>query len=386
MLVVGAGPNGLAAAIAMARDGWPVTVVEGAATIGGGARSAELTLPGFVHDVCSGIHPLGVASPFFRELALQEEGLEWIHPPLPLAHPFDDGTAAVLARDLRETGESLLPDAAAWSGLFAPLVGDWLLLAPEILAPPMHFPRHPLILARFGLTALRSAARVATRRFRGERAKALFAGLAAHSFLPLERFGSAAFALVLGAAGHAVGWPLPRGGSQQIAAALAACLQGMGGTILTGRPVASLAELPRARTILLDVTPRQLLALAGDRLGGHYRRQLEQYRYGPGVCKVDWALAGPIPWRAADCARAGTVHLGGTLTEIAAAEREVWAGEHPARPFVILAQQSLFDPTRAPARPAHRLGLLPCAGRLRAGCQRRHRGAGRTLRPRVSAT
>lgn len=346
-IVVGAGPNGLAAAIEMARAGWPVTVVEGSETLGGGARSAALTLPGFVHDVCSAIHPLAAGSPFFRELSLERHGLVWIDPPTPLAHPFDDGTAALLERDLRATGESLGEDGSAWAAMFGPLAEEWERLAPEILAPP-HLPRHPLVLARFGLSALRSATRLAGR-FRGEPARALFAGLAAHSFLPLEQPLSAAFALVLGAAGHALGWPIPRGGSQSLADALAACLRELGGSILTGRPVSSLEELPAGRIILLDVTPRQLLALAGGRLDNRYRQQLERYRYGPGVCKVDWALAGPIPWKAAECARAGTVHLGGTLAEIAAGERAVWQGEHPQRPFVLLAQQSLFDPSRAPA-------------------------------------
>lgn len=347
VLVVGAGPNGLAAAIEMARNGWPVALMEGADTVGGGLRSAELTLPGFLHDVCSAIHPLAVSSPFFSDLPLAQQGLVWVQPPVPLAHPLDDGTAAVLTRHLAATAAGLGRDGPAWRGLFAPLVEDWPRLAPEILRP-LHLPRHPLLLARFGLNGLRSASRLAGRRFAEAPARALFAGLAAHSLLPLEASISAAFALVLGAAGHAVGWPFPRGGAQRLADALAGCLRELGGTILTGWPVTSLEELPPARTVFLDLSPRQVLAVAGDRLGRHYRQQLQKYRYGPGVCKVDWALAGPIPWRAAECAGAGTLHLGGTLEEIAESERAVWAGEHPQRPFVILAQPSLFDPTRAP--------------------------------------
>ncbi|MFA5514860.1 MAG: NAD(P)/FAD-dependent oxidoreductase [Desulfuromonadales bacterium] len=347
VVVVGSGPNGLAAAIVMAREGWPVTVVESAAAIGGGLRSAELTLPGFTHDICSAVHPLAVASPCFAELPLAEHGLHWVHAPLPLAHPFDDGTAAILARNIEETGESLGPDAETWKNLFSPLVADWEPLLAEILAPPLHLPSHPLLLARFGHTGLRSATGVAER-FRGMRAAGLFAGLAAHSFLPLEKKLSAAFALVLGAAGHAVGWPFPRGGAQKIADALTSCLQGMGGEICTGRTISNLRQL-RAKTVFLDVTPRQLLEIAGERFSKMYRNRLRQYRYGPGVCKVDWALAEPIPWRAEACRRAGTVHLGATLEEIAAGEGQVWAGKHARQPFVLLTQPSRFDPTRAPA-------------------------------------
>ena len=348
-IVVGSGPNGLAAAIEIARLGaLPVTLIEGAERIGGGMRSAELTLPGFVHDICSAIHPLGVGSPFFSSLPLADYGLRWIHPPAPLAHPFDDGTAALLERSVEATGATLGEDGGAYERLMAPLVADWPQLAEEILGPP-HLPRHPVMLARFGMPALRSAAGLARQIFRGQRARALFAGLAAHSLLPLERPVSAAFALVLGLAGHAAGWPLPEGGAQRLADALATCLEHLGGEIVTGRPIASLEEVAGARLVLLDVTPRQLLEMAGPRLGALYRRQLGRFRYGSGVFKIDWALNGPIPWRAPACARAGTVHLGGTLEEIAAGERAIWQGRHPAKPFVLLAQQSLFDPSRAPA-------------------------------------
>ncbi|HEY7732735.1 MAG TPA: NAD(P)/FAD-dependent oxidoreductase [Gaiellaceae bacterium] len=346
-IVVGSGPNGLAAAIALAGAGRSVLVLEGSETIGGGLRTEALTLPGFRHDTCSAIHPLGVASPFFRSVPLAAHGVHWIHPPAPLAHPLDDGTAVLLERSLDETAAGLGPDGLAWRRLLGPLVPA----APELIdgtLAPLGVPRQPVPMARFGLRALRSASGLARSRFDGERARALFAGCAAHSLLPLESAATAAFGLVLALLGHAVGWPLPRGGSQRVADALASYLVSLGGELETGRPVASLAELPPARVTMLDVTPRQLLALAGDRLGGRYRRALERYRYGPGVVKVDYALSGPVPWRSAECARAATVHLGGRLDEIAAAEAEVASGGHPLRPFVLAAQQSLFDPSRAP--------------------------------------
>ena len=347
-VVVGSGPNGLAAAITFAQAGRSVLVLEAADTIGGGCRSAELTVPGFVHDVCSAIHPLGLGSPFFRVLPLHEHGVEWIHPPAPVAHPLDDGTAVLVERSVKETARGLGPDGQAYEDLMGPLVGDWDRLVPELLGP-LRLPRHPVALARFGLKAIRSARGLAEARFRGERARAVFAGIAGHAILPLERTATAAIALVLGTVAHAVGWPLPRGGSQRIADGLASYLRSLGGRIETGSPVESLGRLPPARAILLDVTPRQLLGLAGDRLRGRYRRQLEAYRYGPAAFKLDYALSGPVPWRARECARAATVHLGGTLPEIAASEAAVGRGEHPERPFVLLAQQSLFDPSRAPA-------------------------------------
>ena len=347
-VVVGAGPNGLAAAIALARAGLSVRVLEAADSVGGGARSAELTLPGFVHDVCSAIHPLGVASPFFRSLPLAEHGLEWIEPPAALAHPFDDGTAALLERSPEATVHAVGADDEQWRRLFAPLVRDADSLLEDVLAP-LHVPAHPLLLARFGARAGLPATALARLSFGGERARGVFAGLAAHSMLPLGRPPTAAFGLVLGLLGHAVGWPFPRGGSQQLSDALASYLRSLGGEIETGRRVESLAELGDPRVVLLDVTPRGLLALAGDRLPPFYRRRLERYRYGPGVFKLDWALDGPIPWRAEECARAATVHLGATLEEIAASEAAPARGEIAERPYVLLAQQSLFDPTRAPA-------------------------------------
>jgi len=347
-VVIGSGPNGLAAAITLAQADRSVLVLEAGATIGGGVRSAELTLPGFLHDTCSAIHPLAASSSFFRALPLHKYGLEWIHPPAPLAHPLDDGMVAVLERSVEATGETLGPDAAAYRKLMIPFVTDWERLAVDMLGPLSIPPHHPLVLARFGLRAVRSARGLAESLFDGERARALFAGMAGHSMLPLERSPTAAFGLVLGIAGHAVGWPIPRGGSQRIADALAGYLRSLGGEIMTGWRVESLDELPSSRLILADVTPRQLLGIVGHRLPAGYRRKLQGYRYGPGVFKLDLALDGPIPWKAESCARASTVHVGGTFEEIAAAERAVWQGKHPAKPFVLLAQQSLFDPNRSP--------------------------------------
>jgi phytoene dehydrogenase-like protein len=346
-IIVGSGPNGLAAAVTLAQAGLAVRVYEGRDCPGGGARTAELTLPGFSHDVCSAIHPLGIGSPFFRTLPLGEHGLEWIHPPAALAHPFDDGTAALLDRSVELTSQTLGEDGLAYRRLMAPLVANWGRLADALLGP-MRFPRHPLIMLRFGLRAMRSAYHLAEALFKGERARGFFAGLAAHAIMPLEKLLTSAFGLLLGMLGHVVGWPFPRGGAQQITNALVSYLRRLGVELVTNAAIASLGELPPARAVLLDITPLQLLNLAGTRLPGGYRQRLERYRYGPGAFKVDWALDGPIPWRAALCARAGTVHVGGTLAEIAASERAVWRGEHPENPFVLVAQQSLFDPTRAP--------------------------------------
>jgi phytoene dehydrogenase-like protein len=346
-VVIGSGPNGLAAAVTLARAGRSVLVIEAADTVGGGMRSAELTLTGFVHDVCSAVHPLAVGSPVFRAMPLAEHGLEWIHPPAPLAHPLDNGSAAMLERSFVETGRTLGSDARAYRRLMEPLTSDFDHIVGDILGPP-HPPKHPIADLRFSVWAARAARGVARAWFSGEHAKALFAGLAAHSFLPMEQAPSAAIGLVLGMAGHAVGWPVPRGGSQSIANSLTSYLRSLGGEVTAGWHINSLDELPTARTILCDVSPRALLHLAGTRLSGRYRRALSKFRYGPAAFKLDWALSGPIPWKAEACRRAGTVHLGGTFAEIAAAERAVWHGEPPKRPFVLLAQSSLFDPTRAP--------------------------------------
>jgi phytoene dehydrogenase-like protein len=347
-VIVGSGPNGLAAAITLARAGRSVLVLEGAGTVGGGLRSAELTLPGFVHDPCSAFHPLGIASPLWRRLPLAEHGLAWIQPPAPLAHPFDDGTAVVVERDVAATAGQLGGDARAYRRLMGTFAGDWERIIQEFLGP-LRFPRHPFSLVRFGLAALWPATTLARFAFHGERARALFAGTSAHSIMPLEWPATAAFGFMLGILAHAVGWPIVRGGSQRFADALASYFRSLGGEILTGRTVRSLADLPPAAASLFDVTPRQLIAIAGDRLPGGYQRRLGRYRHGPGVCKVDFALDGPIPWRAAECLRAGTVHVGGTLGEIAVAEGAAWRGEYPERPFLILGQQTLFDPSRAPA-------------------------------------
>jgi phytoene dehydrogenase-like protein len=346
-VVVGAGPNGLAAAVELARNGRSVAVLEAEETIGGGTRSAEITLPGFVHDLGSAIHPLGYASPFFKALPLEEHGLEWVHPPAPLAHPFDDGTAAVLERSVEETAAALGPDARAYERLMRGIAEDTDKIAAYFVGSPRLI-RHPLALATSGLRALRSARNLAENVFEGERARGLFAGNAAHSFLPLGKSPSAMFGLLLGTLGHAFGWPFPKGGSQRIADALASYLRSLGGEIFTGFRVRSVDEVPHTRTVLFDVTPRQLLDIAGEHFTERYQNALKSYRYGPGVCKVDFALDGPIPWKAEECLRAGTVHLGGTLDEISAGEAAVWRNEHPERPFVLLAQQSLFDPTRAP--------------------------------------
>ncbi len=356
-IVIGSGPNGLAAAITIARQKRSVLVVEAEPTIGGGARSAALTLPGFVHDVCSAIHPMAVASPFFLSVDLAEYGVEWIHPPAPLAHPLDDGTAAMLERSLDDTARTLGPDGNAYKRLFGPLVANAADLFADALGP-LRPPRHPIVMARFGLRALWPARTLARWCFRGPHARALFAGLAAHAILPLEQPLTAAVGLLLGTAGHAAGWPLPRGGSQQISDALAGLLQSLGGEIVTGFRVQTLAELPSAKAYLFDTVPRHLARICGDRLPLGFRRRLEQFRHGPAVFKVDYALDGPIPWRAEGCRRAATVHLGGTLDEIAAAERAVAHGEHPDRPYVLVAQQSLFDPTRAP--PGMHTGWAYC--------------------------
>lgn len=346
-VVVGSGPNGLAAAIAMARAGRSVVVREQADVIGGGTRTEELTLPGFLHDVCSTVHPLAVSSPFFRALPLAEHGLEWIHPPTCLAHPLDDGSVGVLERSMEETGASLGEDAEAWKKLLGPWVKRWLVLAEDVLGP-LEFPDHPLLLARFGVSGIRPAYGLAMRAFKGDRARALFAGNAAHSMVPLTRSPTGAFGLTLASAGHAVGWPIAKGGSRSISAALASYLRSLGGEIVTGAPVETIDELAGVKTILLDLTPRQVLRVAGHRLPGRYRRALERFRYGAGSFKMDWALSGPVPWRNPECARAATVHLGGTLDEVAASEDAPLAGRVPEKPFVLLVQPTLFDPSRAP--------------------------------------
>jgi phytoene dehydrogenase-like protein len=345
---VGSGPNGLAAAITVARAGQSVLVLEARETIGGSTRSAELTLPGFLHDVCSAVHPLAVSSPFFRTLPLAEHGLEFIHPPAPLAHPLDGGRAVLLETSLPASVASLGTDGEAYRRLIGGTVKDWKRIESAILGPLLRIPRHPAALGRFALAAARSTTGLASKKFSGESARALFAGAAAHSMLPLEQLGSASFGLVMLALAHVGGWPIVRGGSQQIADALAAYFRSLGGEIETGAPVRSLDALPKAKMVLCDVGPSQLIALAGSRLPTRYQRALTRYRYGPGVFKLDYALDGPVPWKAPECARAATVHLGGTLREIAESERAPWRRQNAERPYVLVAQPSLFDPTRAP--------------------------------------
>ena len=347
-VVIGSGPNGLAAAITLARAGLSVLVVEGADTIGGGVRSADLTLPGFVHDVCSSVYPMAVVSPFLRQLPLADHGLKWVHPLTLVAHPLDDGSAAVLEQPVEVTADRLGADADAYRHLMGPLVRDSEKLFADLVGP-MRIPRHPIAALRFGLPALRSGRGLAEAHFRTDHGRALWAGLASHAVLPLEHRPGAAIALMLAIAGHAAGWPFVAGGAQQLSEALASYFRALGGEIRTGWLVKAVDELPPARAVLLDVTPRQVIALAGHRLPASYTRRLAKYRYGPGIFKVDWALAGPIPWTAAACHTAGTVHVGGTLAEIADAERAPFEGKHAERPFVLLTQPSVCDPTRAPA-------------------------------------
>ena len=347
-VVVGAGPNGLAAAITLAKQGLKPVVLEGSETIGGGARSSELTLPGFIHDIGSAIHPLGAASPFFSSLPLSQFGLEWIKTPVALAHPFDDGTAAVLEPSIEATAEGLDADAKSYINLVSPYVGYWDDLVIDLLGT-RRWPKHPLTLAIFGLRAFHSATNLVDGFFKGYRARSFFAGLAAHSALPLSLVPSAVFGLTLCVAGHTVGWPIPRGGTGSITGALAGYLQAQGGRIETGRYVKSVAGLPDSKAVFFDTSPETLLEVYKDRLPAKYKGRLQNYKYGPGVFKIDWALSAPIPWSAKECAEAGTVHLGGTFDEIAESELAVWEGRVTDKPFVVLSQPSLFDSSRAPA-------------------------------------
>jgi phytoene dehydrogenase-like protein len=346
-VVVGAGPNGLAAGVRLAQAGASVVVVEQHDQLGGGCRSAEMTLPGFVHDVCSAVHPMGAASPYLRSLPLHEHGLQWLDPDVLLAHPLDDGTAGVLLRGVEDTAVAL--DDPTWTRLFGPLVRRWDDVLDAVLTPVLRVPRHPLSLARFGVRALWPATALASRALGRERSRALFAGIAAHSVNSLRRPLTSAAGLVLGGAGHAAGWPVAAGGSQAIVDALASYLRHLGGDVETGRRIGTFADLPPARTVLFDTAPRHLLGIVGDRLPPGYRRRLDRFRHGPGSFKLDYALAGPVPWAAEACRRAGTVHVGGTMDEVASAEAQVSRGRHPERPFVLVAQQSLVDPRRAPA-------------------------------------
>lgn len=346
-VVIGSGPNGLAAAIVLAEAGYGVEVHEAQPTIGGAARTLPLTLPGFSHDFGSTIHAMAAGSPFFSCLKLEQHGVEWIHPPAPLAHPLDDGTAVMLERDLSDAARALGADGNRWRRFFAPLAENWTRLAEEIFQPVIHMPRHPLLLTRFGIRALTPAS-LFVRKFTDARTHALFAGIAAHSFLPLEAPLSSSGGIMLAAAAHAVGWPMARTGAQSITDALASILRDLGGCTYSNSRITSLDSFSRDTLFLCDISPRQLLAITGHRLEPGFQQDLQKFKPGPGAFKVDYALSSPIPWKASDCLRAGTVHLGGTFEEIAAAERAVANGEHPERPFILLAQPTLFDKTRAP--------------------------------------
>ena len=346
-VVIGSGPNGLAAAIELARAGRSVLVLEAKATIGGGTRTEELTLPGYLHDVCSAVHPLAVASPFFKSLPLDKFGLEWCYPLASLAQPFEDGSAAVGYQSLEYTAEKLGEDGPRYRKLFEPLVNHAEALLSETLGP-LRPPRHPVLMMRFGLRALYSANVLAHRWFRQDHAKGLFAGMAAHSVLPLERPLTAAVGLMLGITAHAVGWPVAKGGSREITNAMARYLLSLGGEIVVNSPIHELNELPKASAVLFDVTPPQIAEIARNELPEKYLKKLNKYRFGPGIFKVDWALDGPIPWKAEACGLASTVHVGGTLAEVADAERAAWENRIAERPFLLIAQQSLFDDTRAP--------------------------------------
>lgn len=347
-VVVGSGPNGFGAAITLAKAGRKVLLVEAMDELGGGMRSAELTIPGYIHDVCSAVHPLAVGSPFFRDLPLAQFGLEWIWSPAELAHAFDDGTTALMFRSVDETATQFGKDADAYRRLFGPLAERWDKLADFLLGPPIGIPKHPILTALFGLQALRPATSVAEGHFKTDDARAFFSGLAAHSILPLGKPLSASFGLVLGALGHTVGWPIPKGGSQSIANALAGYLRSLGGEVQTGINVKSLSDLPKAKAYLFDTSPASLVKIAVESLNSGYRTKLEAFEYGPGVFKMDWALSEPIPWKDPRCAQAVTVHLAGTYADFVRSEKEPWENRPPEKPFVLLAQPSLFDPTRAP--------------------------------------
>jgi phytoene dehydrogenase-like protein len=334
--------------VRLARAGLSVLVREAAPVVGGGTRTEQLTLPGYLHDVCSAVHPMGVASPFFRELPLAQYGLEWVHTPTLLVHPFDDGSVVTLERTLESSAHALGADGAAYRDLVEPFVERWEDLVYDALRP-IRIPRSPFLMARFGLHALRSVDGLVRARFRNDATRAMFAAVAGHCMLPLDWAGTASFGLMLCITGHAVGWPLARGGSKSIAHALAAYLTELGGTIETDAPVTDLQELPPARALLFDLTPRQLLRLAGDRLPPRYRRQLERFRYGPGAFKIDWALSESVPWRNVRCSESPVLHLAGGYDEVLASERAPWDGIEGQRPFVLFVQPSLFDRARAPA-------------------------------------
>ncbi len=381
-VVVGSGPNGLAAAIEIAAAGRKTLLVEARETLGGGARTAELTLAGFRHDVCSAIHPLAIESPFFQRLSLAEYGLEWIQPEIAVAHPLEDGSALAMPQSLDATVEQMGRDGAAYRRLIEPLVENASRLFPEFLRP-LHLPQHPILLSRFAWRGAGSAERFVRTWFQTPLVQGMFAGMAGHSIMPLNRRLTAAVGLMFCTTVHCNGWPFPRGGSQKIVDSLAAYFRSLGGEIRTSLEVKSLSDLPASRAVLFDLTPRQVVAIAGDELPNRYRRKLERFQYGPGVFKLDYALSGPVPWAAEACRRAGTVHLGGTVEAIAQSESAMWHGEVSDRPFVLAAQQSLFDDSRA-NRPAYLVGLLPCATRVNDRYDRTNRSTDRAVCTRIS--
>lgn len=346
-VVIGSGPNGLSAAIVLQQAGLSVLLLESKPTIGGGLRTAALTLPGYSHDICSAIHPFAVFSSFFRSLPLESHGLEYIYPPIAAAHPFDDGTAAILQKSVEQTASSLGQDDRSYQRLIQPILKDWDKISPFILKP-FSFPAYPLALARFGLNGILPVSKLVKKYFHSMQGKGLMAGMAAHAMQPFTNIATAAIALVFNLLGHDRGWPMAKGGSQQIANALGSYFLSLGGKIETNFTVNSLDQLPSSHAILLNITPKQLIQIAGYKLSPMYMRQMKNYRYGPGVFKVDWALDAPIPFIAKACSQAGTVHIGNSYEEIADGEQAIWDGKHSEKPFVLLAQQSLFDPTRAP--------------------------------------
>ena len=380
-VIVGSGPNGLAAAVTMSAAGLKVLVIEGAPEIGGGCRTQELTLPGFRHDVCSAAHPLAVASSFFQRFDLAARGITFARPEVEFANPLDGGRAAVVTRSVAETAARLGADGRSYRRLLGPMARHADDICAELLQPLRRLPAHPLVMAGYGSRGILPAS-VLVRRWRTPEARAIMGGAAAHSMLPLTAIPTGGIGLMLIVLAHGVGWPVITGGSARITDAMADAVITAGGSIETGRWVRSLAELPSGTAILLDVSPRGLVELAGDRLPGWYRAALRRYRYNPGVCKVDFALSGPVPWANEDCRRAGTLHLGGTFEEMAAAEAEVVAGKHPENPYVLVTQPGVADPSRA-GRPADAVDLHARAGRLRRGRDRRDRGPDRAVRARL---